>query len=83
MAIIVSVFVILIYLACPLIGKIALLVVNTIVPDPIPFADEFIMWVGLLHNLSKTARIALYIKEHKVLCFFIGVIIAICIIAIV
>lgn len=73
MAVIVAVIVMIIYLLCPLIGKIALLMVNTVVPDPIPFVDEFIMWVGLMHNLSRMTKIALFIKEHKFLSFLIFV----------
>ena len=83
MAVIVSVLVILIYLACPLLGKVALLVVNMVVPDPIPFVDEFIMWVGLLHNLLKVTKIALFIREHKLLCFIIFAFVIICIFAII
>lgn len=54
-----------IYFVCPIIGKIALLLANTVLPDPIPFVDEVIMWIGLLMNLSRLMDIAMFIREHK------------------
>ena len=53
MLIIVAVIIFIIYLACPIIGKIALLLANSILPDPVPYIDEIIM------------RIAEFISEHK------------------
>lgn len=57
-----------IYLVCPLVGKIALLLANTILPDPVPFVDEFIMWVGLFIHLSRLMWIAEFVRTHKTLC---------------
>lgn len=80
MLIIVAIMIISIYMACPLIGKIALLIVNSIVPDPIPFVDEFIMWIGLLLHLSLLMRSAEFVYTHKKLmmifgCLFVGCIV--------
>lgn len=61
-----------IYLACPLVGKIALLIANSIIPDPIPFVDEFIMWVGLFAHLFRLLRIAEFVANHKKLVILLS-----------
>lgn len=65
MMVIVAVLILAIYLASPIVGKIALLLVNTVLPDPIPFVDEIIMWIGLIMNLIRLMEIAEFIREHK------------------
>lgn len=65
MLIIVSIIIIIIYLACPIIGKLALILANSILPDPVPYVDEIIMWIGLLMHLSRLMRLAEFIQEHK------------------
>lgn len=62
---IIGIAVILIYLVCPIVGKLALLLVNTVLPDPIPFVDEIIMWLGLMIHLSHLYELAEFISEHK------------------
>lgn len=69
-----------IYLVCPIVGKIALLLANTILPDPIPFVDEFIMWVSLLVHLSRLMSIAEFVRTHKVICITASIILLILII---
>lgn len=70
--IVVAIIILVIYLACPLIGKIVLLAANTFIPDPIPFVDEAIMWIGLLFHMVRVLEIAAFVSEHKVLSFFIA-----------
>lgn len=65
MLIIVAIIILIIYLACPIIGKLALILANSILPDPVPYIDEIIMWIGLLMHLSRLMRIAEFIQEHK------------------
>lgn len=65
MMIVAAIFIICIYLVCPIVGKIALLLANTILPDPLPFVDEFIMWIGLLTHLSRLMDIAEFVRTHK------------------
>lgn len=65
MALIVALVLLVIYLLSPLVGKIALLFVNTVLPDPIPYIDEIIMWLGLLQHLERALYIAEFINEHK------------------
>ena len=65
MLIIVAVIIFIIYLACPIIGKIVLLLANSILPDPVPYIDEIIMWIGLFMHLNRLMRIAEFISEHK------------------
>lgn len=73
MSLFVSIFVLGIYFISPLIGKIALLIVNTILPDPIPYADEIIMWLGLLTKLSFLANLAIFIAKFKYLLMLVFV----------
>ena len=63
-----AIMIISIYLVCPIVGKIALLLANTILPDPVPFADEFIMWIGLFAHLSRLMNIAEFVRTHKTVC---------------
>lgn len=65
MAIIAAIMILLIYLSCPILGKIALLIANTLIPDPIPFVDEFIMWMGLFIHLSRLMKLAEFVRNHK------------------
>lgn len=65
MSVIIAVIILSIYLVCPIIGKCALLLANTILPDPVPFVDEFIMWIGLFAHLSRLMRIADFVRTHK------------------
>ena len=65
MSLIVALVLLVIYLLSPLVGKIALLFVNTVLPDPIPYIDEIIMWLGLLQHLERALYIAEFINEHK------------------
>ena len=75
--------ILIVYLACPIAGKIVLLIANTFIPDPIPFVDEFIMVVGLLTNIVRVGKIGTFITEHKVLCFFGLIFAVLCIVAII
>lgn len=65
MSLLVSIFILGIYFISPFIGKIALLITNTILPDPIPYVDEIIMWVGLLTRLSVLANLAVFVAKFK------------------
>ncbi len=67
MLIIVIIIVLYIYIRCPLIGKVALLLANSFIPDPIPFIDEFIMWIGLFAHISQFLHIAKFVSNHKIL----------------
>lgn len=66
MMILVSIIIMGIYITSPIIGKIALLLANMVLPDPIPFVDEFIMWIGLFTHLSRLMDVAEFIRNHKV-----------------
>lgn len=80
MLIIAVIMILLIYSACPLMIKIVLLIANSIVPDPIPFVDEFIMWIGLFIHISRLMRVTEFVYMHKKFimlfcCLFVGFII--------
>lgn len=83
MAVIVAIIVLAIYLACPLIGKIALLLANTVLPDPLPFVDEIIMWIGLLMNLSRLMSIAEFVQKHKKMIYITTIIITVLVILVI
>ncbi len=86
---ILAIVVLIIYLCCPIIGKVILLALNTFLPDPIPFVDEIIMWLGLCMNLAKfgvfisdiTEKAFSYIKMHKNIFIAIGIIILVLLIS--
>lgn len=65
MSLIIALVILAIYLASPLIGKAVLLLINTVIQDPIPLIDEIIMWFGIIRHLDQTLNIADYISEHK------------------
>lgn len=74
MTLIIAIIILVIYLACPLIGKALLLFVNTVIQDPIPFVDEIIMWIGFLSNLSRTLEVAAFTRKHKATIKKVGLI---------
>lgn len=70
MLIIAAIILLLIYIACPLVVKIVLLIANSIVPDPVLFIDEFIMWIGLFLHFIRLMLIAEFVymrKKHNVI----------------
>ncbi len=71
---IIAIIILGIYVACPIIGKIALLLANSVIPDPIPFVDEAIMWISLCMHLNRLCSVAEFISKHKVLSAIIGII---------
>lgn len=65
MSVIIALIILVIYLASPLIGKAVLLLINTVIHDPIPYVDEIIMWIGLAQHLDRVLCIVEYIQDHK------------------
>lgn len=68
----------LIFIACPLIGKLILLVLNVIVPDPLPYIDEIVM-IGstagnILGAVSKLDKLIDFISAHKVVGIILGIV---------
>jgi len=63
-AIIIYIFFLLIFIACPLPAQIVLFIINALVPDPIPIFDELIMVIAMLKKLSAIANIAEFLSEH-------------------
>lgn len=43
----------LIYMAVPFLGKLAIMILNMLVPDPLPYIDEIVMFLGLCKHLNK------------------------------
>ena len=67
----------LIFIACPLIGKLILLALNVIVPDPLPYIDEILM-IGstagnVLGAVNKVNRLVDFVSEHKVISIIISI----------
>lgn len=72
--IIIAIIFLLVYIAAPLRTKIVLAIINVFLPDPIPYADESIMWGNILINLARIGRILEFVNEHKRLFIFGGII---------
>lgn len=70
-----------IFVVSPLIGKVVLLVVNVIIPDPLPYIDEIVMVGSTVGNvlgwMMKFEKLFNFVATHKVLSIFIGVAIVI------
>lgn len=71
MAILVYLFFIAIFLVVPLPAQLILLVINFMVPDPIPLLDEVIMSISVLKKLITLGRIWEFFEEHKFLTLLI------------
>lgn len=54
-----------------------------IVPDPIPFVDEFIMWAGLFMHLYRLMSIAEFIQNHKKAVLWVSIGIALVILLVI
>jgi hypothetical protein len=76
---------ILVYLGLPLPAQITVLLLNTFIPDPLPFVDEIIMYGSTIKKcyktiniISKVEGIILWVETHKIimaiLCVFVIVI---------
>lgn len=79
MVILLAIIILVLYLASPLIGKVALLIINTVIHDPIPFVDEIIMWIGLMQHVNRALNILEYIRNHKKLVKTVAAIVGVCI----
>lgn len=60
-----------IYFALPLPIQLVILVVNAIIPDPIPYIDEIIMIGGIISKIELLENIGDFISEHKILSLII------------
>ena len=71
----------LIFIACPLLGKLVLLALNVIIPDPLPCIDEIVMIGSTAGSIFGTARKAIsltdFVAEHKVLAILLGITVAV------
>lgn len=47
------IIVFIIYFACPKAIRLAIFLINLFIPDPLPFIDEIIMFLGLFANRLK------------------------------
>lgn len=63
----------------PFLGKLALLIVNLFISDPIPYIDEIIMCVSTLRHLSVLIDVW---ENHKKL-LILGVFVGICLLIII
>lgn len=64
-----------IYCVSPLPLQFIMLIINTLVPDPIPILDELIMYIGFINKLSSLENILDFIVDHKIISFIIGIIV--------
>ncbi len=66
-----------IYCVLPLPIQIPLLLLNTMLPDPIPYIDEIIMYGSTVKKLVRLGNTLQWISEHKALT--VAIIVGICI----
>lgn len=66
-----------IYCCLPLPLQIPILLLNTMLPDPIPYLDEIIMYASTLKKLARLASVIEWIEDHTALAIaiFIGVVV--------
>lgn len=50
--ILIYIIVLSIYMKAPFLGKLVMLIINFILPDPVPYIDEVIMFLGLLRHFD-------------------------------
>lgn len=79
MIIIVYVIGIMVYLALPFPAQIVVLLFNTIIPDPIPFVDEIIMYGSAMQKYARAVSILEWITNHKVLSIILAIVIVMCV----
>ena len=60
-----------IYCCLPLPIQIPLLLLNTMLPDPIPYLDEIIMYASTFKKLARLSALIEWIEEHPVLTVII------------
>jgi len=68
-----------VYLALPFPVQIGVLLFNTMVPDPIPYIDEIIMYGSAMQKCAKVVSILEWIAKHKVLTIILAIIIVVCV----
>lgn len=65
--ILITCIILFIYMLCPLIGKIILVIVNSFIPDPLPYLDECVMWLGIILNIKRALNITDFILRHRII----------------
>lgn len=72
-AIIIYLFVIVLYCLAPLPVQFVLLLINTVTPDPIPFLDEAIMYASFIKKLARLLDILEFVENHPIISGIIGI----------
>ena len=72
-----------VYSLCPLFIQLAGFVINVMVPDPIPFLDEFIMILCMLGKLEKLERILDFKDDHPILFWIICISVIVIIVSVI
>ena len=65
---------IIIYCILPLPLQIPLLILNTLLPDSIPYIDEIMMYGSTVKKMMRAEEIIEWVLEHKFLSFVIAII---------
>lgn len=74
MIILIIIIAMLIYLALPWYLQLVAIAINTLLPDPIPFLDEIIMYSALLMKIYRAVTMVEWISEHPKLSAFIFIV---------
>lgn len=56
-----------IYVYLPLPGQIVFLLLNIIIPDPIPYVDEIIMYGSVIRKIRSGGKVVVFLDEHPAL----------------
>lgn len=71
LVIIVYVIILYVYSVCPFLIQFVGFGINAMIPDPIPFLDEFIMILCMLSKLEKLEKIIDFKDNHPILFWLI------------
>lgn len=72
-SIIIALIFLMFFIVAPLRTKIVLFLINSVLPDPIPYVDEVIMCANILSNIIKAINIVEYLSEHKFIAAMLGI----------
>lgn len=80
MMVIIYILGVLVYCVLPYWLQLPLLLINTFVPDPIPYIDEIIMYGSMVKKMVNAGKILAWIDEHR---FLTGIIILVLVVIII
>lgn len=71
MIIIIYIVALCIYMALPFPFQLILLIINFLVPDPIPVLDEVIMYASVINKLSFLDNVFSFFEDHEIIAMIV------------